>query len=321
VSSRAEGRPVSVLAPAKINAWLEVVGRRTDGFHELDTGLLALDLCDRIEARAVAGIGGVRLRVDGPHASADVPSDKSNLAYAAASAALAFGARTARVPADIGVELRLTKHIPSQAGLGGGSSDAAAALLAVERACEFEVDSTRAHEILASLGSDCVFFRAAASTGFARCTGRGEIVAPLPSVGRAWHVALITPAVAAPTAAVYDALAGVLRKASSAHIVRPDVFDLDEAAARNSLFNRLEDAALALLPELRAWRALFDAHGASHFRLSGSGASFFGLFHDRAQAASALDRLRAAARARGLSPRGAWVLQPAGHAVRVAPAS
>ena len=313
MSARAGDRSVRVLAPAKINAWLGVLARRADGYHEIDTGMLAVDLCDVVEARAVPGRGGVRLSVDGPHASADVPSDQSNLAYAAASAALALAARDGSVATDLGVDLRLTKHVPSQAGLGGGSSDAAAALLAVERACEFQLDSSRAHEMLAALGSDCVFFRAAASTGFARCTGRGEIVAPLPAVDRAWNIALITPRVAAPTAAVYGALAGLLIKPSTPLIVRPDVFDLGEAAARNSLFNRLEDAALALLPELRAWRALFDANAASHFRLSGSGASFFGLFRERELAAASLERLLAAATSRGLPSRGAWVLHPAAH--------
>jgi 4-diphosphocytidyl-2-C-methyl-D-erythritol kinase len=319
VSARSEGRSVRVLAPAKINAWLEVLARRADGYHDVDTGVLAVDLCDVIEARAVAGLGGVRLSVGGPHATADVPSNRSNLAYAAASSALAFAASQGNVRSDLGIELRLTKHVPSQAGLGGGSSDAAAAMLAVERACEFEVDSTRAHEILAALGSDCVFFRAAASTGFARCTGRGECVAPRAAIDRSWNVALITPRVAAPTAAVYGALAGLLRKTGTPPIVRPDVFDLGEAAARNSLFNRLEDAALALLPELRAWRTLFDAHGASHFRLSGSGASFFGLFRDRAECAASLEQLRSAAASRGLATRGEWVLRPAGHGARVAP--
>jgi 4-diphosphocytidyl-2-C-methyl-D-erythritol kinase len=316
VSDRATTGGTRVLAPAKINVWLDVLGRRPDGYHELDTGLLALDLCDELEARAVPGLEGVRLEVDGPQASHDIPSDRTNLACAAASAALVHAKSDRLVAGDVGIELKLTKRVPSRAGLGGGSSDAAAALLAVERACGFELEARAARGLLAALGSDCVFFRAAASTGFARCTGRGESVALLPAIDAQWSFVVVTPRATASTTDVYRAHGELLRKTPPATTVRLNVFELGEVAARTLLFNRLEDAALALLPELRDWRSVFDETDSSHFRMCGSGSSFFGLFRERASAAAALDRIAVRARARGLEIRGAWVLHPAGHGAK-----
>jgi 4-diphosphocytidyl-2C-methyl-D-erythritol kinase len=97
------------------------------------------------------------------------------------------------------------------------------------------------------------------------------------------------------------------------------LFELDEPRARAALFNRLEPAALSILPELRAWRDLLDHTEAGHFRQSGSGSSFFGLFREREPALVALARIAARARAQGLRQRGAWVTRPAGHGARLVP--
>jgi 4-diphosphocytidyl-2-C-methyl-D-erythritol kinase len=105
---------VRALAPAKVNLWLQLRGRRADGYHELDSGLLALELADGLEAR-VRHEAGVRLEIEGPFATPDVPADERNLAWRAAAAALeALGERR-------GIALRLVKNVPSQSGLGAGS--------------------------------------------------------------------------------------------------------------------------------------------------------------------------------------------------------
>lgn len=311
---------VRVLAPAKLNPWLEVLGRRDDGYHELVTTLLALELSDELEART-SDRPGVRLELLGPCASPDVPRDRSNLACAAAQALLSAAIDAGACARERGLELRLVKNVPSQAGLGGGSSDAAAALLAAERALDFTLPAERARRELAALGSDCVFFRDASATGFASCTGRGERVAVLPPIPRHWSFAVLTPAVAASTAAVYAGLARGLSRATRAPTVPLDVFERSEPVARALLFNRLEDASLATLPQLRAWRALLDEHDASHFRLCGSGSSFFGLFADAAAAGAALACIERAAHSRGLPLRGVWVTRSAGAGARLAPAN
>jgi 4-diphosphocytidyl-2-C-methyl-D-erythritol kinase len=301
---------VRALAPAKVNLWLDVLGRRDDGYHEIDTGLLALDLADELEAR-VRPERGVALDVRGPFAADDVPRDERNLAWRAAQSFLDALGETR------GMELRLVKNVPSQAGLGGGSADAAAALCACEAALGRRLAEERARALLASLGSDCVFFRGAAATGFARCTGRGELVEPLAPPPPGWWIAVIVPNVGAPTASVYGALPRGLRMNAPPSTVRAGLFDPSVRVARGALSNGLEQAALSAVPELARWRELLDENGAGHFRLSGSGSSSFGLFRDPQEADHCLSALARAARARGLLPRARWVTRPAGAGARV----
>src|SRR4030095_2897871 len=124
------GQPVSALpervrarAPAKLNLELAVLGKRPDGYHEVDTLLLALDLADELELVRTSA-AGVRVELAGPFASADIPADGSNLAARAAQQVLDLAGGQG------GIALRLTKNIPSGSGLGGGSADAAAAWIA-----------------------------------------------------------------------------------------------------------------------------------------------------------------------------------------------
>jgi len=246
------------LAPAKINLVLDVLGRRADGYHELDSELVALSLCDVVFARR-SRVPGIALVVRGPAASADVTSDASNLAARAASLVLA------EAGGDGGLELELVKHVPSRAGLGGASSDAAAALFAAAEALQFALPQRRALELLATLGSDTVFFAAARFTGHARLRGRGEIVEVLPPLALR-HVVLVVPPVGCPTPDVYRRYAA--RGGS------------DRAGAGAP--NALERAALEAVPQLVPWRSAL----AAHFALSGSGSAFFAL-HDTAEAARA----------------------------------
>jgi 4-diphosphocytidyl-2-C-methyl-D-erythritol kinase len=304
------------LAPAKVNPYLAVLARRADGYHELDTLMLALDWCDRVSARVVER-PGIELAISGPHASPDVPSDERNLAFRAAGSALEL-ARERGVHAP-GLELRLEKHVPSQAGLGGGSSDAAAAWLAVASLLGVADDGARAERELAALGSDCVFFWTARATGFARCRGRGERVESLANPARAWTLVVITPACGSPTAAVYREFASSLSPSGSDPIVPLDLLAFDEPAARSACSNRLEPAALCAVPELARWRRVLDECELGHFRLCGSGSSFFGLFARRADADAAVARIAARCAALSFALREARVVRLAGHGARLVP--
>ncbi len=303
---------VRALAPAKVNLWLDVLLRGDDGYHQVDTGMVALDLCDALEARA-SPEPGVRLEVFGRCASSDVPPDARNLASRAAAAYLE------KVGSARGIELRLEKRVPSRSGLGAGSADAAAALLACERACGQALDDDAACDLLTALGADCVFFRRAASTGFGVCTGRGEQVEAPPSPASGWTLAVLVPDVGASTAEVYRALARPLSRPRVPSRVRGDLFELSVEAGRGLLSNDLERAALEAVPGLAPWRALLDAEGAAHFQMSGSGTGFFGLYRDPEEADRCLTTLAERARARGLAPRGAWLARPAGSGARRAP--
>lgn len=292
----APGAWLRVRAPAKVNLWLDVLARRADGYHEVDTGLAALEWADELRLRRAAG-RAVTFALEGPAATPDVPRDGSNLALRALLAA------RAELEPDAGLELVLEKRVPSRAGLGAGSADAAAALLACERVLQRELPAARASELLANLGSDCVFFRAAAHTGFARCTGRGERVEPLPAGDVVWHAVVLVPDVGASTASVYAALPNPLSPRAPTSTVRDRALQRPEGAMRGMLANGLERAALEAVEGLAAWRELLDDRACAHFRLSGSGSSFFGLFRAEQEARRCHSDLAQAARARALNPR------------------
>jgi 4-diphosphocytidyl-2-C-methyl-D-erythritol kinase len=303
------------LAPAKINPRLEIRGRRPDGYHEISTFMVALDLCDEVEAHATRD-AGIRLALDGPALSSDVRAEPDNLAWRAASAALERARSSGLIDAATGVDLRLIKRIPSQSGLGGASADAAAAWLAVRAAIAPQLSDEDGRRALEEIGSDCAFFLAAARTGAALCEGRGEIVTPVASP-RSWSVVVLTPSVACPTAAVYRAAGIHLRQSGASPSLRLEWMATGAHAAREFLENQLEPAAFVAVPELRRWRELFDDAGGAHFCISGSGSSFFGIFDDDSSANAALERVVELARARRLVPRLATVAHPCGHGSRV----
>lgn len=295
-------------APAKINPFLAVLGRRADGYHELVTTLLALDWCDELELWR-AGAEPARLELCGPAASPEIPSDARNLALRAALVACGDD--------GAGLQLKLYKSVPAQAGLGGGSSDAAAALVAADELLARRLSAAERASALASLGSDCPFF-ALAPSGHALCSGRGERVEPLPAVAPGWIIPVLVPTVGSPTAAVYAALATSLRSSPQAPSVPRELFDLDLHSARERLRNDLEPAALRAVPALARVRAVLDEHGAAHWRLCGSGSAFYGIYRDPARAAAELDELRAAIDARAGGVRCARLCRPLGrgaHAV------
>jgi 4-diphosphocytidyl-2-C-methyl-D-erythritol kinase len=302
------GAWVTALAPCKVNPTLEVLGRRPDGFHEVDTTLLALELCDVVRVRRRAE-PGIALSVCGPCATADVPVDGRNLAVRAAQFALELDRRSG------GLEIELEKHVPSQAGLGGGSSDAAASLAAAERALDVTLGA-RGAQLLAELGSDCAFFRSASASGHARCTGRGEIVQVLPPVARELACVVVTPDCVAPTAAVYAEYARRLSSTASERSLRAS--DRREVAhfAAAPPFNRLEEAALAAVPRLSTWRSALeqlDSPERAPFRLAGSGASFFAFARSFESARALCGDVRTLLAHRGLAARGLWCLRAAGH--------
>lgn len=289
---------VEVLATAKVNLSLEVLGRDADGYHELRTTMLALSLGDRVQAEAREELG-VELSVRGEH-SAGIPADETNLAHRAASALLEG------VGHPCGVALDLEKRVPAGAGLGGGSADAAAALAATRAALDLGEDAAADDVILGALGSDTVFFRAATS-GHALCEGRGERVTLRAGVGE-WSILVLTPAVHASTSAVYEAYDPAL--CAEAPTGAPSFEGCTAEEARARLFNHLEPVALSLHPELAAWRAALDSAGLDHARLTGSGASFFALYDSEMEAEQGLRDVLGRAEALA-EPRLACVTTPA----------
>ena len=256
-------RRLELLAPAKINLTLEVIGRRADGYHEIATVMQTLDLCDAV---TVEEADAISVEVSGP-AAGGVPADREDeLAYRAAvrMAAWLKGPRGARIT--------LEKNIPAGAGLGGGSSDAAAVLRGLNQLWGLGREPKSLARLGAQLGSDVPFF---VYCGSALCRGRGENVDPLADC-RAPGVTLFLPPerIEAKTASMYsliersDFTAGTATRG-----VADDIAMRGEVADAKNVFDRHAARYGEKLPvAMEACnRAGFEVH------LAGSGPAFFAL--------------------------------------------
>jgi 4-diphosphocytidyl-2-C-methyl-D-erythritol kinase len=249
-------------APAKVNLFLEVLGRRPDGYHEIETVMLAVDLADRV-AFWRRPPGELALSVSGGEA----PADQSNLALRAARAVQAAAGRRE------GLHLHIDKRIPAGGGLGGGSSDAAAVLRGLNRLWKLGARAGDLEALGAALGSDVNFFLRG---GLAVCTGRGEVVRPLPAVPRAGLV-LYLPGTHLATAEVYARVRIPLTAGcrSGKNLLEGLSRDDLETAGRE-LFNRLEEPVFEQHPELAAARErLLASPRALGALLSGSGSTIY----------------------------------------------
>lgn len=254
-------------APAKLNLFLRVLGRRADGYHEIETLVQPLTLVDGVEV--VTNDMEITLRVVGDHAG-QVPDGEENLAMQAARAL----AETADV--SKGARLLLVKRIPAAAGLGGGSADAAAALRALNLlwGCGLGID--RLAEIGAKLGSDVPGL---ISGGPVVARGRGERLEPV-SVPRTWW-ALVTPSVSVRAGDAYgwwDEYGGPVGKDPARLLAA--LQGGDPAAIGSQLFNDLEGPVGAKHQEVRAARSALRQAGALGAVMCGSGPAVAGLARD-----------------------------------------
>lgn len=274
-------------APAKVNLGLRVLGRREDGYHLLESLFVPLALADRVtlELRSrPVDAPAVGLRLAGPW-SHGVPCDSGNLAVRAAEGFLA----QARRP-DLALRIALDKHIPAQAGLGGGSSDAGAVLRGLATLLPGALGPAALAALAVSLGADVPFFLAPRP---ARVTGIGERIEPLAGVP-VLHLLLVRPRAGLATAEVYaahDALRGALTAREAGPSLRPPSGALDGAALARCLegllANDLEAAARRLCPLLARLRRRILELGALAVGMSGSGPTLFGVFPDEAGAREA----------------------------------
>lgn len=264
-------------APAKINLWLNVVGRRADGYHLLDSLVAFTDLADVIE---VAPCDRLTLDLDGPLAST-LAGEADNLVLKAAR--LLAG----RAGIEPRAALRLSKYIPTAAGLGGGSADAAATLLALRELWRLALPADELFALAAQLGADvpmCLAGRAALVTGI------GERLAPAPDLPPC-AVLLINTGVLLPTPAVFARRRGAFAPLRE---VKPWTDRKSFSAALAERGNDLTEAAVALRPEVAAVLAfLRETDGLLHAAMSGSGATCFALYEHTELAERAAARVPA----------------------------
>jgi 4-diphosphocytidyl-2-C-methyl-D-erythritol kinase len=257
-------------APAKLNLFLHVVGRRADGYHFLQSVFTLIDACDRLR---------LRVRDDGAVARVnDVPGVPEETDLAVRAARLLREASGTRLGADIEID----KRIPMGGGLGGGSSDAATVLLALNRLWKTGFDEEALAEIGAGLGADVPFFVYGRN---AWAEGIGDRLKPI-DVPSWWYVVL-TPAVSVPTPAIYAA-AELTRNTEPLKMedfsARPELI-----ATSARLRNDLEPVVIARYPIVREHLQWLARHGKA--RMTGSGSCVFAAFASRAQAEQVLHQL------------------------------
>src|SRR5262249_9566163 len=267
-STRMTDRAVAVRAHAKINLTLRVLGRRRDGYHELQTIFQSIALHDRVVARVVRG--PFRFACDDP----SCPCDTSNLVWRAASVLWETIHRSGELR-DVAIHLK--KRIPMEAGLGGGSSDAAATLIALAKL--WHVKPERLPGLAASLGADVPYFLAG---GTALGIDRGDTIVPLPDLARAW----VTIAVPGFGVSTREAFASWDRASRTAH--------RSAKTARPDVFNDLQPVVVKKHPDIGRIIAHLREAGSVHAAMSGSGSAVFGLFDGRADALAAAKSLSSA---------------------------
>jgi 4-diphosphocytidyl-2-C-methyl-D-erythritol kinase len=263
---RSDAAGVVCLAPAKLNLFLEVLGKRPDGYHELESLMVTVDLHDTLTFSDDPS-GRISFRCDDP----SLPTGSDNLVVKAAE-------RLKREAAiERGAAIHLQKAIPAQAGLAGGSSDAAATLVALDRLWNLQTNPDRLDALAGEIGSDVAFFRHGPA---AVCRGRGEQVSPTGIAGPL-HFVLVCPPLGSSTAEVYRSLVLPDRPRPIAPVL--EAFSRgDIAALGQGLFNRLQPVAERLNPELLRVRNALQSLGSSldGALMSGSGSAYFGLGRD-----------------------------------------
>lgn len=281
------GSTIRVRAPAKLNLYLEVGARRPDGFHEIDSVLHEVTLYDEIEIEATLD-GAIRLEEEG------IAEAEKNLVYRAARKLKESG--LARDGSRAGARIRLRKGIPEGAGLGGGSSDAAATLAALARLWSIDLPDELSR-LAAELGSDVPFFL---TGGTCRCRGRGEEITSWNeafSDASPLHFVLVYPRIKVATKMAYDALAAS-RGGDFALTPSSPLDSMPATVARTRFgsgqlfFNRFESVVYPAFPELKVVHARLSEEPFLKVLMSGSGSTVYGVSRDAGAAEGLARKLR-----------------------------
>ena len=260
------GQVLTLQAPAKVNLTLQILAKRADGYHELDSRMQKLDLFDTVRVQLLES-PGISLRCP----DSGLPADDSNLVHKAAALFL----EEAGVDKNRGVSLVLEKRIPVAAGLGGGSSDAAAVLCALNQLFDTPVSQEKLLELAKELGADVPFF--VFPEAAVRARGIGERMEAVPSLSHC-SVLLVNPGFSVSTAWVFK----------NFRLTRVDNIPILSDSRKNGslnrvsldLFNDLETVTIDRYPEIASIKESMFERGASGALMSGSGPTVFGVFPD-----------------------------------------
>lgn len=276
---------LTLRSPGKINFGLDIIRRRPDGFHDLESIMVPLTVCDEMEFEPRDAAHGITMECDAP----GLPTDAGNLVV---RAALAF---RDKLNVSAGAHIKLRKHVPIAAGMGGGSGNGAVALTGLNQLWNLGLTREQLHPLAATLGSDCALFLDPQPSF---CHGRGELVEPLPDAEAATlrraHFVLINPGFGISTRWAYENVRPFLTGRSGAiKVVRDALAHGDLVGAARAMINTLEGPALRKYPILELLKESLAKNGCVGAMMSGSGATVFGVATNRASAERARDAARA----------------------------
>ena len=258
---------LEILARAKVNLTLDILGVRQDGYHEVAMVMQEVGLADKLRFCKIPA--GIKLTVE----NSDLPADSSNLAYKAAELMQGQGAG--------GVEIVLEKNIPLAAGLAGGSSDAAAVLKGVNQLYKLGLSMDKLAELGATIGSDipfCIYGKTMLATG------RGEILTPLPAFPKSYFI-LAKPPLSISTAWAYRKFDSNFKgEHPDNKAMQNALANGDYQAAIKQMQNVLEDVSIKEYPLIQEYKDLMLGLGADFAMMSGSGPTVFGLARTKEQA-------------------------------------
>ena len=285
---------LEIECPAKLNLFLELPAKRDDGFHEIQTVMSTVSIFDSISFTKrddsqinlnVCGVSPGQL----PRETDPIPTDGRNLIVKAIEKIRALKSKTFPDACRTGFDILLRKNIPSAAGLGGASSNAAGALLAANRLWDLNLSQTELHHLASELGSDVPFFL---TGGMAVCRGRGEIIQPI-NVPSGHSIVVAKPPAALSTAEVFSQVSIGDDLRSSDSLIQ-NVASGIVSKIGGSLFNRLQKFAEPFTTQIAQLSESFNRIGTCcGHQMSGSGSSYFGLFSNTVTARQAAECLSA----------------------------
>ena len=281
-------RCLTVLAPAKLNLFLRIVARRPDGFHDIESVMASVDLYDTVTLETTSSseieltVIDSSVRTLSGSMRLEAPVGPENLVIRAADLLRQHAG------CELGARITLIKRIPSSAGLGGGSSDCAAALMGLNRLWNLHLPRSELVALAGRLGSDVAFFLS--ESPVALCVGRGEQVEPL-RISTGLHFVVTKPASGLPTPAVYQRCVPDASGQQVSGFVKSLAAGTIGGMARR-LHNGLQAPAESLSSEVSRLRQLFEQLPVAGHQMSGSGSSYFGLCASRRQALRVASRLR-----------------------------
>ena len=284
-------RSITVQTPAKLNLFLSIDHKRPDGFHDITSLMLSVSLYDTLVFMEEPS-SEVKLHVveansllpQQDRSQTHIPSGEENLVVRA------IRLLQNRTGTNQGIRIQLSKRIPSEAGLGGGSSDAAATLFAANKLWQLGLSRNELQELAAELGSDSPFFLTESSSAI--CRGRGEMIEPV-SVPHCLHFVVVRPATGLSTADVYQQCR--VGNHSNDQQVEQLVNNLSSGqfhSLSSLILNDLQGPAETLNSEIITLKEFFSKQSVLGHMMSGSGTAYFGICRNRAQAKQIAARLR-----------------------------